>query len=106
MISSAGLPVTGKVDAKLVSKIAVISVPKVRELVNLLFFWEEEVRRLRMLMEEEDEVLGLLGKIADGEDEKRELEVRLQGVRIRRAVVPSRRLASGEVKEELPGYEA
>jgi hypothetical protein len=52
-----GQPDTTKIDKSLVSKIGVIPVPKQRELVNMLFWWEEELTRWRLLDEEEAEIV-------------------------------------------------
>jgi len=47
------LNVNGK---KFPHQVAIISVPRQRELVNLLFWWEEECQRLRKLVSEEKEL--------------------------------------------------
>ncbi|KAF4637384.1 hypothetical protein G7Y89_g686 [Cudoniella acicularis] len=113
IISQEGYPVTSKINANLVNRIAILSLPKTKELVNLLFFWEEESTRLRMLQEEEQEIDVILQEMdgVDGErqsHERMELELRLAQVKIRRAMVPSKRTAGGLARgeEELPGYEA
>ena len=68
VIGATGLPDTARIDASLVSKIAVISVPKQRELVNMLFFWEEEITRLRLLDTEEEEIKAAIGSHGETED--------------------------------------
>ena len=40
-------PVTDKITDKLVPEIEVLSVPQTKELVNLLFYWDERVKALR-----------------------------------------------------------
>jgi hypothetical protein len=40
-------PVTSKISEDLVPQISVLSVVQVKELVKLLFYWDEQVQRLR-----------------------------------------------------------
>lgn len=90
---------------------AKISVHAQRKLVGMLFFWEEECVRWRMLDQEERELLSALehgGSEVEGTTT--DLEVLLQSVEMRRALLPSRR---GEattnvgvgVGHELPAYQ-
>lgn len=101
-----GQPDTTKIDRSMVSKIAIISVPKQRELVNMLFFWEEECTRWRLLEQEESELVSSLENGVDG-DGKIAAEEALKVVRAKRRVPPSLRDESGRVvhgEEELPAY--
>jgi hypothetical protein len=52
-----GLPDKTRIEGReLVHKIAVIPVPKLRELVNFLFWWEGEVQRWKEMENEEEEL--------------------------------------------------
>ena len=103
VIGSAGLPDTSHINAALVSKIAIISVPKQRELVNMLFFWEEEVTRLKLLDQEETNIRQAI----DGQGENEDLSMALQVVRRKRGMLPSMRKGNGSSRREevLPDYE-
>jgi hypothetical protein len=89
-----------------VSQVAIISVPSQRKLVNLLFFWEEELMRWRLLGEEEEEIRTAMGS-GKGVDDSADLEMALKGVEARRKMLPSMRKEDGGGREggELPGYE-
>ncbi len=97
-------------DSSLVSKIAIISVPKVRETVNMLLGWEEECTRLRLLADEEAELEGLIReRAAEGQDVS-ELQMALKVVGAKRGVLPSERLSDGrlvgqESEDQVPAYE-
>ena len=78
VITAEGLPDTSHIDSSLVSKIAIISVPKTRELVNMLFFWEEEVTRLRLLDDEIREIEGVIRERGEGASGIEELEMALK----------------------------
>lgn len=93
--AATGQPHTTKIDKSLVSKIGVISVPKQRELVNMLFWWEEELTRWRLLDEEEAEIVRSINGAQDG---KAELQERLRVIEAKRRVVPSLRRADGSLK--------
>jgi hypothetical protein len=88
-------------------------VPKTRELVNMLFFWEEEVTRLRLLDDEIREIEGVIRERGEGASGIEELEMALKAAQGKREVVPSKRLRDGTVvgeesggrEEELPAYE-
>lgn len=106
VIDAQGHPDTAKIDRTLVSKIAIISVPKCRELVNMLFWWEEELTRWRLLDEAAREIEGAIG---EGLEERAGLEERLAVVHAKRRVLPSLRRSDGTLKSEggePPGYRA
>jgi len=101
-----GQPDTTKIDRSMVSKIAIISVPKQRELVNMLFFWEEECTRWRLLEQEEASLVERMGIDEVDGGEKIHLEESLKIVRAKKRVVPSLRDEAGKTlgTEDLPGY--
>jgi hypothetical protein len=88
------------------NQIAIISVHAQRHLVGLLFFWEEECTRWRLLADEEREILRALD--VEGCD-RESLAVVLSGVEIRKGLLPSQRaedtsnVGSG-VGHSLPAY--
>lgn len=79
----------------------------------MLFFWEEEVTRLRLLDDEITELDGLIRERSEGGKETAELEMALKVVKGKREVVPSKRMMDGTVvgegsvdrEEALPAYE-
>lgn len=79
----------------------------------MLFFWEEEVTRLRLLDDEIREIEGLIRERGEGGKGTEELEMALKVVNGKRSVVPSKRMmdgtvvgeGSGEGEEALPAYE-
>lgn len=78
------------------SKIGIISVPKQRELVNMLFFWEEELTRWRLL---DEEAADIKGAITAGVNDSG-LEEKLAVVEAKKKVVPSMRKEDGTVKTD------
>jgi hypothetical protein len=97
--ASTGRPDTTKIDKSFVSKIAIISVPKQRELVDMLFFWEEELTRWRLLDEEEVEVERAISARGKGSPEdEAELQERLREIEAKRRVRPSQRWPDGSLK--------
>ena len=88
---------TTHVGGDLVSSIAIISVPKVRELVDFLFWFEEECKRWSMLEDEKKGLEQTLGKGDASVDEKNQAESRMMEVNLLRQVIPSQRSASGDV---------
>lgn len=103
IIREDGKPDTTKIGSDLVNKIAIISTPKCRELVNLLFFWEEESTRWRLLCNEERELERTVQDGDTSEDERIHLYEALKIVAARKRILPSLRDESGEL---LPGHEA
>ena len=107
VIDSLGHPDTTKIDKNLVNKIGIISVGKQRELVNMMFFWEEELMRWRLLDEEEDEVKSAL--TADGMDDDTRAALRdaLRVIEAKKRIAPSQRMQDGTLKtaqEHPPEY--
>ena len=104
-----GRPDTSKIDRNLVKAMPNISVQKQRELVMLLFFWEEETTRWRLLESEEAEIKARLEEERQWREGARmELEHALRLVQAKKRVLPSLRDQSGRVIEDgderLPSY--
>jgi hypothetical protein len=103
--ASTGRPDTTKIDKNFVSKISIISVPKQRELADLLFWWEEELTRWRLLDEEQAEIEGVTSAAGEGSlQDEAELQERMQVIEAKRRVLPSLRKSDGSLKatEEQP----
>lgn len=85
-----------------------ISVQKQKELVMLLFFWEEEITRWRLLSSEEEELQGRLREGGISHGFRMELEHTLRMVQAKKRILPSLRDQSGRVietgDERLPSY--
>ncbi|EGP89511.1 unnamed protein product [Zymoseptoria tritici ST99CH_1A5] len=105
---STGRPITTKIDRDIVTTSRFLSVPKQRELVMFLFFWEEEVTRWDLLCAEEAEIGSLLQGNEVREVFKVELQNALKVLRSRKQSWPSRRDQSGRALEaeegRLPSY--
>jgi hypothetical protein len=86
---------TSRIDNSIANRLAVISVHAQRKVVGLLFFWEEECTRWRLLDQEECEV-----RTAMAEHETPELEVAMAAVQRKRLLLPSQRAGGNE----LPVY--
>ena len=67
--AATGRPVTTSIDRSMVSKIAIITVQKQRELVMMLFYWEEELVRWRLLCEEEGRLRTALVQLSGDSNE-------------------------------------
>lgn len=100
------------------SQLAIISVHAQRKLVGLLFFWENECMRWKLLDAEEKEIMAVLEELrsdlVNGSeievDSEGELRIRLEAVRMKRKLLPSQRAEAtpnvGTGKgHELPAYE-
>ena len=76
----------------------------------MLFFWEEELTRWRLLDQEEAEVQEAISARSKGSGESdTELLERLQVIEAKRRVVPSQRLPDGALKVaegQPPAYSA
>lgn len=81
----------------------------IRETVNMLFWWEEECTRLRLLNDEEGELETLIKERGEQGQDVSELEMAVRVVRAKREVLPSKRRSDGRVvgeeDEEVPAYE-
>ena len=74
----------------------------------MLFWWEEELTRWRLLDEEEAEIVRSISTRDNGaQDGEAELQERLRVIEAKRRVVPSSRRADGSLKaaeEQPPQY--
>jgi hypothetical protein len=96
---------TAGVGKGFASQLAIISVHAQRKVVGLLFFWEEECMRWKLLDQEEREILDALKQNEGNAD----LETALEAVHMKRKLLPSKRgeetanVAKG-AGHELPSY--
>jgi len=99
--------VTGAIGKSFVHQMACISVHAQRKLVGILFFWEEECTRWKLLDQEEAEILQAMGH--EGMDD-RNLDMALRAVEMKRRLLPSQRaeatanVNAAGIGHELPGY--
>ncbi len=96
---------TAGITKEFVSQMAMISVHAQRKLVGLLFFWEEECTRWKLLDQEEREILNALKQNEGNID----LECALEAVRMKMKLLPSKRGESTTnivqgAGHELPSY--
>lgn len=93
-----GLPDTTKIGPKFTHQVAFISVAAQRKLVGVLFFWEEEVIRWRLLNEEELEIETTIEVVkrehGEGAETLCDLNIALEKVRMKRRMKPSERKAA------------
>ncbi|KIX01787.1 uncharacterized protein Z518_09514 [Rhinocladiella mackenziei CBS 650.93] len=82
---------TTRVTPKFAHQLSFISVAGQRKTIGMLFFWEEEVIRWRLLDQEEAEINSAMEAEGVSEQAKAELRVRLESTRMRRAMRPSER---------------
>jgi len=99
---------TTRITPKFAHQLAFISVAGQRKVVGMLFFWEQEALRWRLLDQEEAELKAAMEESDATDDQRRELQTRLESVRMRRAMKPSQRVGEGESAaqqpEEPPAY--
>ncbi|KUJ20938.1 uncharacterized protein LY89DRAFT_681570 [Mollisia scopiformis] len=79
---------TAGIGKRFASQLAVISVHAQRKLVGMLFFWEEECMRWKLLDEEEKEILRAVEQEGN---ENRDLNVALEAVEMKKKMLPSKR---------------
>jgi hypothetical protein len=100
---------TQKIDRNLPNKLSELPVYAQKTLVNLLFDWEEEIRRWKMLEEEETEIRLLMGEVKAVQGKVGHLEKRVLEIGGLKKLKPSLRAATstGEVPhaKDLPRYE-
>jgi len=75
---------TAGITSKFASQMAVISVHAQRKLVGMLFFWEEECTRWKLLDQEEKEILNEL----EANDGNQDLTVALEAVEVKKKLLP------------------
>ncbi|MCJ1244564.1 hypothetical protein MMC30_001762 [Trapelia coarctata] len=102
---------TSRISKNFPNQMATISVHRQRKLVCMLFFWEEELMRWKLLDDEQREIQGLLDEVtAQGGRENRsreeELRIALGRVQTRKNLAPSARHDDGtdNRKHTLPEY--
>ena len=114
--SETGRPNTENINRDMCKAMPMLSFWKQRELVMLLFFWEEEITRWRLLSLEESEITEQLFEQDLSEGYRDELRHSLMVVQAKKRLLPSLRDRSGrglaqsgdvDVVEErgLPTYE-
>lgn len=90
---------------------ATIPIHRQRKLVCMLFFWEEELMRWKLLDEEQKEIQGLLDEVTgrsgrENRSPEEELRIALGRVRTKMILAPSARRDDGTDNREhtLPEY--
>jgi hypothetical protein len=107
-----GRPCTSKIDRKMLASMPTISARKQRQIVCLLFFWEEEIVRWELLVEQEEEIKERIGGTTCMSDRDRlEAAHVLEELDAKKRSLPSARDQSGrllreEQEEPLPEYRA
>ena len=100
---------TKKITAELTHQLAIIPLHAQKRLIYLLFDWEEEVRRLQMLEDEEKEIKMVLEEVKAVGGEVGHLEKRLLEIGGLKKLKPSMREGRGSgqapVQDKLPAYE-
>ena len=94
---------TDLIDKHLPSRLGMISVHAQKKLISLLFFWEEECHRWRVLDAEENDIRKALKAAPDDG----ELALRLEAVQMKKVLPPSQRVADAARPghgEPLPVY--
>ena len=103
--AATGQPVTSNIDRSMVSKMATIAVPKQRELIKMLFYWEEELVRWRLLCEEESRLQTRLDALGSDSDERVGLKESIRVAQAKKRVPPSLRDKTGHsAVGKLPKY--
>jgi hypothetical protein len=82
---------TSKITSKIVSQLSFVSVKAQRKTVGMLFFWEEECIRWRLLEQEKTEIEEAMKQGGVEAHVKGELEMKLQQVKMRMGMRPSHR---------------
>ena len=107
IITSAGEIKTSAITKHFAHQFAFLSAFAQRRVIGVLFWWEEEVQRLKGLLEQEREIKQVLdaGDVVDG-GMRVLLGTELRRVRMLVQTKPSERLENGGGRgEELPAYE-
>ncbi|KAI1618555.1 hypothetical protein EDD37DRAFT_272326 [Exophiala viscosa] len=87
---------TTRITQRLPHELAFVSIHAQRKTVGMLFFWEQEALRWRLLDQEESELKAALEDEGTSAASKQELKVRLEGVSMRRGMRPSSRQEEAE----------
>ena len=96
---------TAKVTKNFANQFATISVHTQRKLIGMLFFWEEECTRWKLLHAEEAEIL----KALETNEGNKDLATALEAVEMKKKLLPSQRgEATANVSQgkghDLPSY--
>ncbi|ORY03929.1 hypothetical protein BCR34DRAFT_573074 [Clohesyomyces aquaticus] len=96
---------TKAITAQFSHQLAFISAHAQKKLINLLFFWEEEIMRWNVLIGEKQELETVISETRQaGADQIGGLEKRLKELQGLLRVKPSLRGEEARKKESLPGY--
>jgi hypothetical protein len=96
---------TAKVTKNFANQFATISVHAQRKLIGMLFFWEEECTRWKLLGDEEAEIL----KALETNEGNKDLATALEAVEMKKKLLPSQRgeatanVSQGK-RHNLPSY--
>ena len=90
----------GKIDRNFSHYVSMVTLERQRKVIGLLFHWEEELSRLRLLDQEEQEIRLAMEVI--GEDDE-DCQIGLRVIERKRRMLPSERLQSADACA-LPGY--
>jgi hypothetical protein len=94
---------TNLITSRLPHQFAFISIAAQRKLVGMLFFWEEEVVRWRLLDDEEEEIRKVIQDTATQvEGVSADLNVHLERVLMRKNMMPSQHRAAEAADEVNP----
>ena len=96
-----------RITKHLPNQLSFLDVHRQRKLVGMLFAWEEELMRWRLLDEEAAEIKHVLRSIDAGDGEqfhKHELETSLKAVEVKKTMPPSARHDHVAQAEGLPAY--
>lgn len=109
LTSSSPFLYTSLITRKFPHQLAIVSVHCQRKLVGLLFFWEEELVRWRLLDDEEDEIRRIIGEeeaAGKGGEREEELRVALGKVVAKRSMPPGLRGIANDANARpvLPAY--
>ena len=104
---------TTKIGPKFIHQLAFVDQMSQKNLINLLFFWEEEVHRLNKLSSEEDELTSMIdAATASADDENGDTETLDQmkfsreRVRMKKRQLPSQRRADMELDQDTTVQDA
>ncbi|KAF2815219.1 uncharacterized protein BDZ99DRAFT_459146 [Mytilinidion resinicola] len=96
---------TKAITPQFAHQISIISSFAQKKLVNLLFYWEEEQQRWRVLLEEETEIKGVIDAEREDDGAVGSLEKRLKELEGMIRLKPSMRSIEARQAEQLPDYE-
>jgi hypothetical protein len=101
-----GGPCTSKIDRSMLAAMPTISARKQRQIVCLLFFWEEEIVRWQLLVEQEEEIKERIGTTYMSDRDSLEAAHVLEALDAKKRSLPSARDESGRLLREEQEEEA